>query len=67
MTTPDDLLIAIRSAERARLLPMGISKLYGEIREGRLQAVRLGGRVFIRQSEIQRYLAALPIVGRDVS
>ena len=63
MIDDDFSLVPIRSAERVRLLPLGVTKIYEEINAGRLEAVKVGARSFLRRGEIKRYIAALPRVG----
>ena len=64
-TNSEDLeLIPIRSDERRRLLPVGLTSLYAEVSAGRLQIVKIGARSFIRRGELRRYLTELPVVGR---
>ncbi|MDF2119550.1 helix-turn-helix domain-containing protein [Roseiarcaceae bacterium H3SJ34-1] len=66
MTTAiDDLaLIPLRSPERQQILPLSITKLYSEIREGRLTAVRIGARTYIARGELRRYVQELPRLGQ---
>lgn len=42
----------------------GVTAAYADVAEGRLQLVKNGRRSFIKESEIQRYIAALPTRGR---
>lgn len=59
----------VDSTERAYSIPVtcemlgGLSRgqFYAEVREGRLTARKIGSRTVVLASEIDRYLAALPV------
>jgi Helix-turn-helix domain len=42
---------------------LGVTAAYAQIKEGRLTAIRIGSRTFIRGYEIERYIASLPRIG----
>ncbi|MFG1344379.1 helix-turn-helix domain-containing protein [Xanthobacter autotrophicus DSM 431] len=56
----DDDLLAIRSEERKREFPVSDSKVYGLIKSGELEAVKIGARTFIRRGELRRFKSDLP-------
>lgn len=43
--------------EVAVLLGRGERSIWRDIRDGRLAAVRLGGRIFVARAELERYIA----------
>lgn len=51
-------LVSIEEA-RARI-GIGRSKIYEELGAGRLSAVKVGKRTFIREDDLQSYVASLP-------
>lgn len=61
-TTPDDL-VARRELwpvrEAAYRLGVSTKTLYRRRDDGRLEIVRIGGRAFVTDKELRRYLAAL--------
>jgi len=60
-------LIPLRSEERKRLLPLGVTKLYEEINSGRLPAVKVGSRTYLRRGDLHRYVEGLPRIGRGAT
>ena len=61
MDTPDRLF----SIKESRpLTGLGPTKTYEAIKLGRLAAVKVGARTLIPASEIARFRASLPVVGR---
>lgn len=55
---------AFRIDELAKAGPLGRSRLYEEIRAGRLIARKAGKSTFILADDWQRYLAELPQIER---
>ena len=58
--------VALSVNEAAESTGVGLTKLRAEIREGRLRARRLGGRVLITTDDLATWLAALPLHQREV-
>ena len=52
--------LAVGIAEACKLTSLSRSRLYGELREGRLKACKAGRRTLIPLAELHRWLAALP-------
>ena len=46
-------------------LGIGLTKLYAEVKAGKLQLRKAGRRTVILESEIARYQASLPAIGRE--
>ena len=40
-------------------LPVGKTKLFSLLKDGRLQGVKLGSRTYVKHSVVQAYIAAL--------
>jgi excisionase family DNA binding protein len=53
-----ELLISTR--EGARRLGIGKTTFFDLLKDGRIEAVRLGGRTLIHPAELERFAAALP-------
>ena len=51
---------ALTIPEACQRLGIGRSKLYDELARGNLAARKAGGRTLVLESEVERYLAALP-------
>lgn len=49
--------------ESANILGIGVTKLYAEIREGRLQARKFGKRTLISSEALASWLNSLPKIG----
>ena len=49
----------------AHNLGIGLTKLYAEIREGRIEALKFGNRTLITTQAQKDWLSALPKIGRD--
>ena len=56
-----DYVHSITQAKRK--LNMSHTKIFSEIRVGRLEARKIGRRTVITDEALRRYIAALPIVG----
>jgi hypothetical protein len=54
--------IGLTIEEAVALSPFGRSRLYEEIRSGNLAARKIGRRTFILRSDLERFLASLPLV-----
>lgn len=52
--------VALTTADAARSLGIGKTKLFELIAGGELPAIRLGGRTLIRRSDLEDFIAALP-------
>lgn len=52
--------LAVGIPQALELTSLSRSRLYAEIREGRLKACKSGRRTLIAMSELSRWLAALP-------
>lgn len=63
VTVHDSELLAIRSTELRRILPLGVTKIYEELKAGRLTAVKAGSRTYISRGEVARYIENLPRLG----
>jgi excisionase family DNA binding protein len=61
MTTAERFLTV---AEACKLLSMGATRFYAEVGAGKLQVRKMGRRTVVAESEVARYQAALPVVGR---
>ncbi len=61
MTTVERFLTV---REACRLLSMGVTRFYAEVGAGKIQVRKLGRRTVVAESEVARYQATLPIVGR---
>ncbi len=55
-------LLSLRDAKSR--LGFGLTKIYEEVKRGRLQVLKAGKRTLISEAELERYIAALPRVGR---
>jgi excisionase family DNA binding protein len=53
--------LALTTAEAARSLGIGKTKLFELIGSGALPAVRLGGRTLIRREDLEAFTAQLPL------
>jgi excisionase family DNA binding protein len=53
-----ETLLAIKEAMAT--LRVGRTNLYALLKSGQLQAVKVGSRTLIRESELARFIAALP-------
>jgi excisionase family DNA binding protein len=58
---------AYRPTEAAKVLRMSRGALYNEIAAGRLEARKRGKSTLILRTEIERYLAALPLKSGDAA
>lgn len=58
ISTEAPLLRPIPEA-RMRLGGIGHTTIYNEIKAGRLRTVKIGGRTFIAEAELARYVAEL--------
>ena len=56
-------ILPLRGAERRRLLPFSPSWLYQKAALGEVELLKVGGRTFIRRSEIERIVQDAPRVG----
>jgi excisionase family DNA binding protein len=52
--------LAVDIAEACNLTSLSRSRLYGEIRDGRLTPRKIGRRTVIAMTELRRWLSALP-------
>jgi excisionase family DNA binding protein len=52
--------LAVDIAEACKLTSLSRSRLYGEIRDGRLTPRKIGRRTVIAMTELRRWLSALP-------
>lgn len=52
--------ITLTTAEAARALGIGKTKLFELIAKGDLPALRLGGRTLVRREDIEAFVAQLP-------
>lgn len=52
--------LALTTAEAARSLGIGKTKLFQLIGSGELLAIRLGGRTLIRRDDLEAFTAQLP-------
>lgn len=57
-----DRLYSVRDA--LPLIGKGLTGFYAELKAGKLTAIKQGARTFIAESEIARYRATLPTIGR---
>lgn len=57
-----DRLYTVREA--LPLIGKGLTGFYAELKAGNLTAIKQGKRTFVAESEIARYRAALPTIGR---
>ena len=55
-------LLSLRDAKSR--LGCGLTKIYEEVKKGRLQLLKAGKRTLISEAELERYIAALPRIGR---
>lgn len=51
--------LAYRIDEASRASGIGRTKLYSEVKEGRLRTCKVGNRTLILRSELQRFLQSL--------
>lgn len=51
--------------EAVKILPIGKTKLYEEIREGRMRASKFGARILIPAKAINEWLNSLPQVAEE--
>ena len=65
MPINEDRLYAVPDA--LPLLGLRTTKFYAELNADRIGAVKVGTRTFVPGSEIVRYRAALPTVGRPLT
>lgn len=56
----NSLPIALTTAEAARSLGIGKTKLFQLIANGTLPAIRLGGRTLVRREDLEAFTAQLP-------
>jgi excisionase family DNA binding protein len=63
MNTP----LSYSVADVVKLSGVGRTVLYEEIKAGRLKAHKLGRRTLILADDLQRWLAALPNVKREIA
>jgi excisionase family DNA binding protein len=54
--------LAYTVAETCAVLRVGRTRLYEEIRDGRLPAYKVGKRTLIRRADVEKWLTALPTV-----
>jgi excisionase family DNA binding protein len=54
--------LALTINEAVAVCPFGRSLLYEEIRNGRLPARKIGRRTFILRSDLERFLAEMPVI-----
>jgi len=52
--------LAVSIPEACKLTSLSRSRLYGEIRDGRLKPRKIGRRTVIPMTELSRWIAALP-------
>lgn len=52
--------VALTTADAARSLGIGKTKLFELIANGQLPAIRLGGRTLISREDLESFVAALP-------
>lgn len=57
--------LCYRPAEAAQLLRVSRARLYELLATGEIQARKLGAATLIERSELERYVASLPIKGGD--
>lgn len=57
-TNPEPLAFDVNFA--AKMVGIGRTLLYNEIKAGRLRAVKSGGRTLIRRADLEAYMASLP-------
>lgn len=57
-----DRLFTVR--ESLPLIGKGMTGFYAELKAGNITAIKQGKRTFIAESEIVRYRATLPTIGR---
>jgi excisionase family DNA binding protein len=50
----------ITKKQALELLKIGKTKFYSELNERRLKAVNIGRRTYLKQAEIDQYIASLP-------
>ena len=55
-------LLPVRQVIKERILPIGPSKFYSEVREQRLTLTKIGRRSYLTRDEIDRYIGSLPRV-----
>jgi excisionase family DNA binding protein len=58
------MLKLLSMREATSRLGFGLTKLYEEVKLGRLQVVKAGKRTLVSEAELERYVAALPRLGR---
>lgn len=63
MTDKSTDRLCVTIEEATRLLSVGRSSIYNEIKAGRLRALKLGRRTVIATTELRRYLDGLPATG----
>ena len=52
--------LAVGIPEACKLTSLSRSRIYGEIRDGRLKPCKVGRRTVITMTELSRWIAALP-------
>lgn len=60
--SPDDTAMGLSVNEAVRRSSISRSKLYVELKEGRLKARKLGTRTIVLASDLSAWLTALPTV-----
>ena len=58
MSTTDDRLLTLKQV-LAEYLPIGKTSLFALFKNGKLQAVKLGSRTYVKHSVVQSYIASL--------
>lgn len=59
MPQPDEMQLLTFDQVLSEWLPISRSKLYSEIRRGRLRVTKLGRRSFVCRSDIEEYISTL--------
>jgi excisionase family DNA binding protein len=60
---PIDRLLSL--PEASPLLGLRTTSIYAALKTGRLQAIKVGAKTLIAESEIARFRASLPTIGRQ--
>ena len=63
MTAINTDKLAYSIDEAVKILPIGKTKLYEEIKAGRIKASKFGARVLIPTTSMQEWLSSLPQAG----
>lgn len=58
MDIKEDRLLSLKHV-LAEYLPIGKTSLFSLLKNGKLQAVKLGSRTYVKHSAIQSYIASL--------